>query len=226
MRAHREEGGWRLTGDAPFVSGWGIVDVVQVSAGDVDSGDIVAAVLEARTQQPGITRVEPLSLVAADASRTVSLRLDELFVPDERVASRVPRPDFLASQVFGARVNGTLPGKGLVGRWHPDAGGRWGRTDVAGSQLGGRGRHRAGGSTPPSATRCRMPPRPGRRGPNLAVRAAAALVTAGGGPSLVRSHHAQRLARESLFTLVAASRAEVKSALLDRLSKEDRGMDG
>jgi hypothetical protein len=52
----------------------------------------------------------------------------------------------------------------------------------------------------------------------LAVRAASALVAAGGGPSLDRSHEAQRLAREAIFTLVAASRPELKAALVERLS--------
>jgi alkylation response protein AidB-like acyl-CoA dehydrogenase len=36
----------------------------------------------------------------------------------------------------------------------------------------------------------------------LAVEAAAALVASGGGRSIVRDHHAQRLARESMFLLV------------------------
>ena len=50
------------------------------------------------------------------------------------------------------------------------------------------------------------------------MRAGAALVVAGGGPSLRVDHQAQRLAREALFVLVAASRAEVKRLLLDDLS--------
>lgn len=53
-------------------------------------------------------------------------------------------------------------------------------------------------------------------GAQLALRAA--LVTSGGGPSLIDTDHAQRLAREAVFTLVAASRAELKRELLDRFS--------
>ena len=55
-------------------------------------------------------------------------------------------------------------------------------------------------------------------GSQLALHAAAALVTAGGGDSLVCTHHAQRLAREAMFTLVAASRAELNRELVDRFS--------
>jgi hypothetical protein len=55
-------------------------------------------------------------------------------------------------------------------------------------------------------------------GAQLAMRAASALVAAGGGPSLLGTHHAQRLAREAIFTLVAASRPELKRELLERFS--------
>jgi len=210
MAAHRVEGGWRFTGDAPFVSGWGIVQVLQVSAGDVETGDVVAGLVGAR-KQAGITRVEPQPLVAADASRTVSLRLDDLFVPADRVVSRVPRPEFLANQLIGTRLNGTLP-LGLARRCarlldeagHTEAAGRL-RADVDDV----RGRLDAGLADPTVMLAARAD------GARLAHRAAAALVTAGGGPSLLRTAHAQRLAREAIFTLVAASRPELKAALLD-----------
>jgi hypothetical protein len=51
----------------------------------------------------------------------------------------------------------------------------------------------------------------------LAVRAAAALAVAQGSRSLLVADHAQRLAREALFTLVYALRPESKDALLGRL---------
>ena len=70
MRATRVADGWMLTGDGPFVSGWGIIDVLQISAGDVETGDVVAGIVVAK-EQPGITKVERLSLVAADATNTV-----------------------------------------------------------------------------------------------------------------------------------------------------------
>ena len=45
-----------------------------------------------------------------------------------------------------------------------------------------------------------------------------ALVAARGGPSLLRSDPAQLLARSALFTLVAASRPELKRSLIDHMS--------
>jgi alkylation response protein AidB-like acyl-CoA dehydrogenase len=213
MRAMRVEGGWRLTGDGPFVSGWDIIDVLQISAGDVETGDVIGGVVEAR-EQPGITSVERLPLVAADATNTVSLRVDDLFVPDDRVASRVPRPEFLANQIFGARLNGALP-LGLVRRCVrllQSAG----QDEVAArfdaECCAVRDRLDAGLADPTQMLSARA------AGSQLALRAAAALVTAHGGPSLIRTGHPQRLAREALFTLVAASRKELKTMLIESLS--------
>jgi hypothetical protein len=59
------------------------------------------------------------------------------------------------------------------------------------------------------------------RGSQLAVKAAAALVAAGGGTSLARSSHHQRLLREAGFTLVAASRPELKALLVRELTIDD-----
>jgi len=55
----------------------------------------------------------------------------------------------------------------------------------------------------------------------LAVRAASALIAAAGGPGLLNSAPAQLLARQAMFTLVAASRPELKALLIDRLSTPD-----
>ncbi len=209
MTATRSDGGWRLSGSAPFVSGWGVVHVLQMSAGDVETGDIVSAIVPAQ-EQPGIT-VERLELVAADATRTVSLRVANLFVPDDRVVARVPRENFLAALTFGGRINAAVP-TGLVRRCirllgdAPVAKRFQDDLDAVVARLD------AALADPPSMLPARA------ELSDLALRAAAALVTAGGGPSLLRSAHAQRLAREALFTLVAASRPELKQALLTTLA--------
>jgi len=215
MTARLVEDGWLFTGDGPFVSGWGIIDVLQVSAGDVETSDVVTGIVAAE-EQPGITSVERLSLVAADATNTVSIRLDDYFLPHGRVVTRVARADFLANQILGARLNGTLP-LGIVRRCVrllDDAG----HTEVAARLTAEcdavRARLDAGLADPAALLSARA------EGSRLAVHAAAALVTAGGGPSLVRANHAQRLAREAIFTLVAASRPELKRELLDRFSRD------
>jgi alkylation response protein AidB-like acyl-CoA dehydrogenase len=213
MRATRVDGGWRFSGDAPFVSGWDIIHQLQVSAGDVETNDVVAGIIAAE-EQPGIAEVQRLSLVAADATNTVRLVLDDLFVPDDRVVFRITRADFLANQLFGARFNGTMP-LGLIRRCVTllEDAGQAGAAERLHAQCDRvRERLDAGLGDPPGLLAARA------EGADLAVRAASALVAAGGGPSLLRSHHAQRLAREATFLLVAASRPDLKQLLVDRFT--------
>jgi alkylation response protein AidB-like acyl-CoA dehydrogenase len=213
MRAQQVPGGWRLSGQAPFVSGWGIIDVIQISAGDVETGDIVAGLVSAEVQ-PGITTVTAQPLFVADASQTVALEVDGLVIPDNRIVSRVPRADFMANQNFGSRLNATLP-IGLVGRCArmlDDAGETAAAAALRGQADAVRVRLDAGLGDASTLLRARAD------GCELAVRAAGALVAARGGPSLLRSDPAQLLARAALFTLVAASRPELKRSLIDHLS--------
>ncbi|GAY13627.1 acyl-CoA dehydrogenase family protein [Mycobacterium sp. shizuoka-1] len=213
LRAQRLAGGWRLSGHAPFVSGWGIIDVLQISAGDVETGDIVAGLVNAEVQ-PGITAVTAQSLFVADASQTVALEVDGLVIPDDRVVSRVSRAEFMAHQNFGSRLNATLP-IGLVGRCVrllQDAGATAAADALRGEADAIRLRLDAGLADGSTLLRARAD------GCALATRAAGTLVAAHGGPSLLRSDPAQLLARSALFTLVAASRPELKRALINHLS--------
>jgi len=216
MRAERVPGGWRLSGHAPFVSGWGIIDLVQVSAGDTDSGDIVAGIVPAEMQQ-GIATVTPQALFVADATRTVSLDVDGLLIADEDVVSRVSRTDFMANQNFGSRLNGTLP-LGVVRR--------------CADLLDGAGQFDAAKALRRDADAVRALLDAGLAdsakllvgradGAELAMRAAAALIAGGGGSAILRSSTAQLLARDAMFTLVAASRPELKRSLLQRFSRAD-----
>jgi alkylation response protein AidB-like acyl-CoA dehydrogenase len=216
MSATRVDGSWTFTGDAPFVSGWGIVDVLELSGSDVETGDVVSVMIPARPQ-PGLA-VDRIELVAADASNTVRLRADDLMVGDERVTGQVTREAFTANLLFGTRLNGSLA-LGLIRRCCRllDEGGS---TDAA-------ARFRESADEARSALDAAMGDREQlilarAATSHLAVRAASALVAAGGGSSLSRDRHAQRLAREAVFTLVAAGRPELRTALVDRFSDPER----
>jgi hypothetical protein len=142
------------------------------------------------------------------------LRVDDMFAADEVIVSRVPRTDFLANQGVPVRLNGTLSmgiARRCVRLLHTAG------ATAAASALGAecdvvRARLDAGLVDLAALNTARAD------AAQLAVRAGAALVVAGGGPSLRVDAQAQRLAREALFVLVAASRAEVKRLLLDDLS--------
>jgi alkylation response protein AidB-like acyl-CoA dehydrogenase len=214
MQAQRIDGGWRLFGHAPFVSGWGVIDVLQVSAVDVDSGDILAGIVPAEPA-PGIAAVTPQPLFVADATKTVSLDVDGLVIADDRMVSRVTRPDFMANQNFGSRLNGTLPiGLALRCAKLLAAGGR---TEEAASIVADtaaiRGRLDTGLADSVRLLEARAD------GAELAVRAASTLVASDGGAAILQSSPAQLLARSAIFTLVAASRPELKKSLVQRFSR-------
>ncbi|WP_439032970.1 acyl-CoA dehydrogenase family protein [Gordonia terrae] len=217
MRASRVDGRWVFSGDAPFVSGWGVVDLLQISARDTDTDDVVSVILPMAelTDPPRENiRVESIDLSAASATNTISLHIDGLPVEDTRVVSRIGLVDFFAGQNVGIRLNGTLP-LGLVRRCTAVL-------DTAGhSQQARRLRERADvarlaldDALPDAAAL--LAARADAAG--LALDAAAALVAAAGGRALVRGNDSERLFREAAFVLVAASRPELKDALLQRFS--------
>ncbi|MGH3913216.1 MAG: acyl-CoA dehydrogenase family protein [Pseudonocardiaceae bacterium] len=208
------DGGWLLRGDAPFVSGWGIIDVLLVSARDAEDKSMIISGLISPEAGGGIT-VEELHLVAAQGTNTVRLRFADYFLPAERLVARVSHVDFLANQHVSSRLNGSLA-LGVAGRCVrliEEAG----RPEVAArlrtEQDVIRGRLDAGLTDPPI-----LPPARAAAS-ELAYRAAGALVITRGSTGILAHQHAQRLVREATFTLVAAGRPEIKNALLEAFAR-------
>ncbi|GAC00372.1 hypothetical protein GONAM_15_00790 [Gordonia namibiensis NBRC 108229] len=215
MTATRTDDGWVFTGHAPFVSGWGTVDLLQISARDTETDDVIAAILPT-AELPTAVRASPVELTAAAATSTVSLQVDGLPVPDARVVSRVSIDEFFANQNVGVRLNGTLP-FGLVRRCTA-------LLDVAGRAPAARRlRERADearmalDSAMDDATALLAARADAAR---LALEAVAALVAARGGEALLHGSDAERLFREASFILVAASRPELKDLLVRRFAGE------
>lgn len=206
------DGGWLLSGDAPFVTGWGIVDVLLVSARDIaggSEGTIVSGLVDAEAGG-GIT-VEELQLVAAAASNTVRLHFDGYFLPAEKVTAEVAHRDFLAKAHIALRLNGCLA-LGVAGRCIRMIS-ETGPPELAellrAQQHTIRDRLDGGLSEPTALPAARA------AASELAYRCAGALVVAAGSSGIVAGRHAQRLVREATFTLVAAGRPEIKANLLD-----------
>jgi alkylation response protein AidB-like acyl-CoA dehydrogenase len=204
LRARPDGGGWRLDGEAPWVTGWGLTDLLLVAARGPD-GDIVSLILDAAAQ-PGLT-VTRERLAAVNASVTVRLGFDGVLVPGERWTGQVPfdpaenlRPDRL-------RINGSLA-LGLVRRCTMLLGPGPLDDELAACR---QRLDAAAGSTPDAMAQARA------AASELAVRAAAALAVWDGSRSVTVDQHVQRLAREAMFLLVFATRPGIKSALLRRL---------
>jgi alkylation response protein AidB-like acyl-CoA dehydrogenase len=204
LRARPAEGGWRVDGEAPWVTGWGLTDLLLVVArGPAES--VVSLILDA-VAQPGL-KVTRQRLAAVNASVTVQLDFDGVVVPPERLVVQEPfdpaeslRPDRL-------RINGSLA-LGLVrrccqlmgpGPLDDELAACRARLDSAlGADVAAMAQARAAAC-------------------ELAVRSAAALAVQDGSKSIMADQHPSRLAREALFLLVFGSRPPIKSALLQRL---------
>ena len=212
-------GGWLLNGQAPFVTGWGIVDLLLVSARNTvvaagqSTGTIISGVVDA-VAAPSIT-IEKLQMVAAQGSNTVRLHFADYFVPDEKVTAEISHEDFLANQRVNARLNGCLA-TGLVTRCIQMIEVA-GQTDIArrlrAEQDAIRTRLDGGLDDPATLPAARA------AASELAYRSAGALVVTVGSTGILARQHAQRLVREATFTLVAAGRPQIKAGLLDLLGR-------
>ena len=199
--ARRVEDGWVLDGSSPWVTGWGLVDVVYVAAGG-PGGSVVWLLVDA-VDRPGLS-AQPLRLVAVDASRTVRLQFAGLEVPDGRVVAVHDRARGVGATGVPLRVNGSLA-LGLVRRC----------TRLIGpSHLDGaleecrRSLDHAG---PDDIAEARASTS------ELALRAAASLMVHEGSSSILVDRDAARLGREALFLLVFGTRPAIRAALLEHL---------
>ncbi|GIH17620.1 hypothetical protein Raf01_57920 [Rugosimonospora africana] len=201
VRARRVDGGYLLTGEAPWVTGWDMIDVLHTAArvADGSTETVIWALLDAATG-PTLA-VEPLDLVAVAASRTVVVRFADHFVPDDRVTIVVPFADWPARDAAGLRGNGSLA-LGLVDRCVRLTG-----SDPLNRELD---ECRAGLDAGPPEV---MPERRAAASA-LATRAVAALTVATGSGAVLRGSHPERMAREALFLQVFGSRPAIRAALL------------
>jgi Acyl-CoA dehydrogenase, N-terminal domain len=201
-------GGWLLSGESPWVTGWGLVDVLHVAARGPE--DTVVWLIVDAVERPGLT-AHRQRVVAADAAVTVRLEFAGLPVPASRERAVLPwsPPDLTGPPL---RTNGSLP-LGVAGRCVSFLSGR--AADELGAELvASRGQLDDAITSPyPEAM-----PRARAAASELAVRAAAALAVHTGSASALVGSDAERLTREALFLLVFGTRPQIRDSLLDRLS--------
>ncbi len=214
MLAEEVDGGWVIDGTAPWVSGWGRIDVIHASArADADAeggGTIVHVLVDARVGAD--ISAQPLRLVAVDASGTVTLRFDRCFVPAERVTGTQPYAEWAAQDALFLRMNGSLA-LGVAGRSLRLMG-----PSPLDDELEAV-RNQLDTASPDVMPAARA------HASEFALRAATNLIVSEGARALVVDHHAQRLAREAMFLLVFGSRAAIRSALVERLGRRTDGDD-
>jgi alkylation response protein AidB-like acyl-CoA dehydrogenase len=207
LRATRVPGGYLLNGNAPWVTGWGRVDVLYTLARCAET-DLVAALVPA-VAGPELD-AHRHDLVAVNASGTVELAFSGYFVPDELVCAVFPHARFLASDAAGLRPNGSLS-LGVAARCCQLIGPSALDAELAAA----RARLDAADADTLPAARAAAS--------ELAFRAAGAAVTAAGSAGILAASDPQRLAREALFLLVFGSRPPIKSGVLHLLAcRRDR----
>jgi hypothetical protein len=188
--------GGRLSGHIPWVTGWGLIDVVQVAVRD---GDVVRYFLIDAVDGPTL-RSDLQRLVAVQASRTVALTFH-----DHPMGAEVHTEDYdtwAAQNASGAALNGFLA-LGLVRRVSLLLGGAFdGQLRACRAAL-------LDNSNIPAARAAAS---------ELAYRAAGALAVETGSRAVLLDQTAQRLAREAAFLLVFGSRPAIKRELYARLA--------
>lgn len=207
-------GGYRLEGRAPWVTGWGLVDLVLVGAG-LDDGRILLAFVGA--DAPG-QDAQPFDLAVLQATSTVAVDFDGTPVAQADVVAVVEPDDWEALD----RVSAAAPSPGTFGvpravlallRAAPEAG------DAAAALAAELDRCRA--------TAYRLIDEASAGGPgsdlgavstarawavDLGVRAAHTAVSARGGRALLADDPGQRLLREAGFWSVQAQDARGRDA--------------
>jgi alkylation response protein AidB-like acyl-CoA dehydrogenase len=191
--------GWVLDGEAPWVSGWGLVDLLVVAARGPDD-TVVSVILDAQDQSGLEVTRRPLSALSATAS--VKLIFDGVFIEGDRVLGQVPHnPSGESAERL--RVNGSLA-LGVtrrcckvIGRSTLDDDLRGARAELDGADSETITTARAGAC-------------------ELAVRASHALAVFLGSSSVLDGNIAERTAREAQLLLTFGSRPAIRNSLLQR----------
>jgi alkylation response protein AidB-like acyl-CoA dehydrogenase len=224
VSGRRTAQGWRVTGEVPWFTSWGLAELVLLGFRD---GDEVVFALVPATDQPGFTAGPRLGLAAMQAARTVTVMLEDYPVGDADLVDRLPYDEWAARDA-ATTANVTPAVFGLLDavltRLEAEGDRRGERATVA---LAHRLRD-AGQDVRTQAYALVDDVPPGQRTTErLALRAAAldllttattGLVAAGAGGSMSLDHPAQRWAREALFHLIQAQTPAVRAATLERLT--------
>ncbi|GAA1954364.1 acyl-CoA dehydrogenase family protein [Amycolatopsis minnesotensis] len=203
ITAKKVDGGYAFDGEVPWISGWGLTDVLFTAARDADDM-LVWALLDAK--ESATLRVRRAELAAVNASRTVTATFDRHFVPEERVTGLVPLEAWRERDPATLRFNGSFA-LGITARCCRLIG-----ESPLDAELDARRRDLD--EAPPEEV-----PAARAAAAELAYRAAGALTVATGSSSLYRDRHAQRLVREAAFLLVFGSRKAIKDELLGTLQR-------
>jgi alkylation response protein AidB-like acyl-CoA dehydrogenase len=191
----------------PWVTGWDLIDVVHVAALD-ESEMVLFLMVDAVVSETLHAKLH--DLVAARASRTVTLTFRGHLVPADRFTGSQPLADWQRSEASGSALNGALA-LGVATRCRK----LLGEQPVA-SQL-----HEEIDACRAALVRADAAGTPATRATasELAMRAATTLMIHTGSRSVLTDNAAQMLLREAAFLLVFGTRPLIREALLARVAR-------
>lgn len=215
LRAEPKGAGWRLHGEAPWATAWGLAGVYSIAA-VTPSGTVLWVLLP----PDRLTATAPLQLAAMQATATVRLRFDGTPVAADDVMLDLDRPLWDAlDQSIGNRGTPAIQGVALR------ALDLLARTGPAGAEVADAlgvvldkvvvdnealaDAADAGVVEVPALAAARA------RAIDVAQRGSLALLAAVGGRGLELSHPAQRLVREAAFYAIQGQTPEGRAASLD-----------
>lgn len=211
-------GAWRIDGEAPWVTSWGLAEVFFVAA--IAPDDRLVWFVIPGEERPGIAASEPLALAVLGATATVRVRFDGCRVPAADVVEVVDRgPWSVGDRRAAARPNPLCLGVGdralaQLNEAEPAAAGAlrpwWEGVSVRAEAAALLVDRQQGEPADLAAARAESI--------GGAQRLTTALLAAVGGGGAMLSHPAQRLAREALFYVVQAQNADGRRATLESLT--------
>ncbi len=241
VRASRTKAGWRIEGQAPWITGWGLIQALVLMA-RADDGSVVTVVLDRPGEHVSLVAGEPHALAVMGATGTVTLTCSGLTVPENDVIGVQTDEQWRRRDRAGSALPAAAP-LGIADRairlLEEATKSTAGAAATLGSELAER---RAAADRLAADLAVALPtgdlmsdepidvPTDDRfsdaiaagaaerdRGLDLARRATDALVSATGGRAMSMEHPAQRLSREATFYLIQAQTGELRAASLARM---------
>ena len=227
VTAERVPGGYHVSGKAPWVTGWGILDSFILGAVRLPENDHIYFYVPKGGNEKDLRPGPRIPLVVMNASDTVEVTLTDLFLPEdyalyERPAESLRRADFCGISGHVFLPLGCARGSVHYLRTLAEQRGSDGFAHAADELTReiDACRHEAltwSGACADQADYKEHALRARAVAIVLAVRAAHAAVTATGGSAHLLSHPPQRLLREAIFYTTVAQTPDVQMGTLDLL---------
>ncbi len=231
VTAERAGGGYKVSGKAPWVTAWSLLDSFILGAVRLPENDHIYFYVPKTGNEAALLPGPSIPLAVMNASDTVEVTLSDLFLPDdyvlyERPAEALKRGDFcgITGHVFlplGCARGSVFALNVLAEQRHNEA------FSHAAAEFQQEIDTCRADALQWSGACAEQPDYKDRalharaEAITLATRAAHAVVTATGGGAHLLSNPAQRLLRESIFYTTTAQTTDVQSATLDLLISPD-----